>query len=139
MCIWIFFYLQYSSLQLKLLPLLVLWQYQSDHYGQHIWVLSYYTDENIVIKENTILDIIINSTLCNITLKCTNIILSYIISNYTINHIKPSNIIKWLTVIQNKTDRKRNTNRLREWKKEIKRELELERKWRYQKRVKQKT
>ena len=48
-----------------------------------------------------------------------NIILSNTISNYTINHIKSSNIIKWLTVIQTKWEResitKRNTNRLREW------------------------
>ena len=29
-----------------------------------------------------------------------NIILSHTISNYTINHIKSSNILKWLTVIQ---------------------------------------
>ena len=51
-----------------------------------------------------------------------NIILSNTISNYTINHIKSSNIIKWLTVIQTKWERerkrksiiKRNTNRLRE-------------------------
>ena len=51
-----------------------------------------------------------------------NIMLSNTISNYTINHIKSSNIIKWLTVIQTKWERererksitKRNTNRLRE-------------------------
>ena len=55
-----------------------------------------------------------------------NIILSNTISNYTINHIKSSNIIKWLTVIQTKRERKReieritkrNTNRLIKWKKE---------------------
>ena len=51
------------------------------------------------------------------------------------NRVTSSNIIKWLRVIQSKREReskiKRNTNRLREWRKEIKRELELERKWRY--------
>ena len=51
------------------------------------------------------------------------------------NRATSSNIIKWLRVIQSKREReskiKRNTNRLREWRKEIKRELELERKWRY--------
>ena len=35
-----------------------------------------------------------------------NIILSHTISNYTINHIKSSNIIKWLTVIQTKWEKK---------------------------------
>ena len=51
-----------------------------------------------------------------------DIILSNTISNYTINHIKSSNIIKKLTVIQTKWERERerkritnrNTNRLRE-------------------------
>ena len=51
-----------------------------------------------------------------------NIILSYTISNYTINHIKSSYIIKWLTVIQTRREREKitkwNTNRLIEWKKE---------------------
>ena len=58
-----------------------------------------------------------------------NIILSNIISNYTIHHIKSSNIIKWLTVIQTKRERKsitkRNTNRLREWKKETKKRTRI--------------
>ena len=35
-----------------------------------------------------------------------NNILSHTISNYTINHIKSSNIIKWLTVIQTKWEKK---------------------------------
>ena len=35
-----------------------------------------------------------------------NVILSNTISNYTINHIKSSNIIKWLTVIQTKEKEK---------------------------------
>ena len=62
-----------------------------------------------------------------------NIILSHTISNYTIHHIKSSNIIKWLTVIQTKWERererksiiKRNTNRLREWKKETKKRIRV--------------
>ena len=57
-----------------------------------------------------------------------NVILSYIISKYTINHIKSSNIIKWLTVIQTERKKEREReritnkkrNRLREWKKERK-------------------
>ena len=57
-----------------------------------------------------------------------NVIQSNTISNYTIHHIKSSNIIKWLTVIQSKREREReieritnrNTNRLREWRKERK-------------------
>ena len=46
-----------------------------------------------------------------------NITLSNTISNYSIHHIKSSNIIKWLTVIQTKRERitKRKSNRLREW------------------------
>ena len=52
------------------------------------------------------------------------------ISKYTINHIKSSNIIKWLTVIQSERKREREReritnkkrNRLREWKKERKKE-----------------
>ena len=119
MCIWIFFYLHCSLLQLRHQPLVVIWQHQLYHSGQPSWVKSNYSDENIIIKKNTILDIIINIILCNITLKC---IIS--ISNHTINHIKSSNIIKWLTVIQTKWERERereieritnrNTNRLRE-------------------------
>ena len=35
------------------------------------WELSNYSDENILVKENTILDMIINIILCNITLQCT--------------------------------------------------------------------
>ena len=60
-----------------------------------------------------------------------NIILSNTISNYTINHIKSSNIIKWLTVIQTKWERereriiKRNTNRLREWRNEKKKRIRI--------------
>ena len=53
-----------------------------------------------------------------------NIILLHKISDYAINHIKSSNIIKWLTMIQTKREKerereritKRNTDRLREWK-----------------------
>ena len=53
-----------------------------------------------------------------------NIILSYIISNHTINHIKSSNIIKWLTVIQRRKKKKKSrkkkyqkTERVKEWNK----------------------
>ena len=62
-----------------------------------------------------------------------NIILSYIISKYTINHIKSSNIIKWLTVIQSKrkkegiTKRKRKKERKKERKKVSKKEREIRR------------
>ena len=44
-----------------------------------------------------------------------SIILSHTISNYRINHIKSSNIIKWLTVIQTKWERERKKRiRIRE-------------------------
>ena len=39
--------------------------------------------------------------------------LSQTISNYTIHHIKSSNIIKWLTVIQTKRERERKKKRIR--------------------------
>ena len=53
-----------------------------------------------------------------------NIILLHKISDYAINHIKSSNTIKWLTMIQTKRERERereritirNTDRPREWK-----------------------
>ena len=41
-----------------------------------------------------------------------NIIQSNTISNYTIHHIKSSNIIKWLTVIQTKWERERERKRI---------------------------
>ena len=118
MCIWIFFYLQHSSLQLKPQLQVVVWQYQLYHTGQPTGVQCYSTDENIIIMENTISDIIINITHCNI-----NYILmhNYHIIIYNIKLYK-----KWLTVIQTKRERKRNTNRLREWTKEIRRKLDLE-------------
>ena len=122
MCIWIFFYLQDPSLQLKPQLQVVVWQYQLYHSWQPTGVLSNYSDECIIIMENTISDIIIKSTHCNI-----NYILihKYHIIIYNIKSYK-----KWQTVIQTKRERervtKRNTNRLREWKKEIRRELDLE-------------
>ena len=72
-----------------------------------------------------------------------NIILSYIISKYTINHIKSRNIIKWLRVIHSERKREREReritnkkrNRLREWKKERKKK---ERKKQRKKRVSEK-
>ena len=68
-----------------------------------------------------------------------NIILSNTISNYTIHHIKSSNIIKWLTVIQTKWERERERKRIikqipTDWESERnkqKRELELQTKWRH--------
>ena len=65
-----------------------------------------------------------------------NIILSYMISKYTINYIKSSNIIKWLRVIQSERKREKEReritnkkrNRLREWKKEWKKKRKKERK-----------
>ena len=57
-----------------------------------------------------------------------NIISSFTISKYTINHIKSSNIIKRMRVIHSERERKRERitkkkrNRLREWKKERKKE-----------------
>ena len=68
MCIWIFFHLHYSSLQLKPQLLVVIWQHQHYHYWQPLRVLRYYPDANIRIKENTLSDMIINITLRNITL-----------------------------------------------------------------------
>ena len=62
-----------------------------------------------------------------------NLISSYIISKYAINHIKSSNIIKWLRVIQSERERERERitnkkrNRLREWKKERRKERKKER------------
>ena len=48
-----------------------------------------------------------------------NIILSHTISNYTINHIKSSNIIKWLTVIQTKWEREREQKEIQtDWESE---------------------
>ena len=122
MCIWIFFYLHDPSLQYQRLPLVVLWQYELYHTRQPTGVECYHSDENIIIMENTISDIIINITHCNI-----NYILmhKYHIIIYNIKLYK-----KWLTVIQTKKERKRimkrNTNRLREWTKEMRRELDLE-------------
>ena len=129
MCIWIFFYLHDPSLQYQRLPLVVIWQYELYHTWQHMWVVSNYSDENIIIMENTISDIIINITLCNIhyILIHKNHIITYNIKSYK----------KWLTVIHTKRERererimKRKSNRLREWTIEIRRELVLERKWRY--------
>ena len=115
MYIWIFFYLHWSSLLWRHQPLVVIWQYQHYHSWQPIWALCNYPDENIIIKDNSILSMIIKSTLRNITLWCTNIILSHTLSNYTINHIKWSNITKWLRVI--KTKRENKSKRLKEWKK----------------------
>ena len=63
MCIWIFFYLHDPSLQLRRLPLVVLWQYQSDHSRQPTGVECYHSDENIIIMENTISDIIMNNVI----------------------------------------------------------------------------
>ena len=122
MFIWIFFYLQLSSLQLKPQLQVVVWQSQLYHTWQPTWVLSNYPDENIIIMENTISDIIINITHCNINYIRMH---KYHIIIYNIKLYK-----KWLTVIQTKRERKRitkrNANRLREWTKEIRRELELE-------------
>ena len=119
MCIWIFFYLHYSSLQLKPQLQVVVWQSQLYHTGQPAGVLSSYPDENIIIMENTISDIIINCNINYIPMHKYHIII------YNIKLYK-----KWLIVIQTKRERKRimkrNANRLREWTKEIRRELELE-------------
>ena len=91
MCIWIFFYLHDPSLQYQRLPLVVIWQYELYHIWQHMWVESNYSDENVIIMENTISDIIINITLCNIhyILMHKNHIITYNIKSYK----------KWLTVI----------------------------------------
>ena len=136
MCIWIFFYLHYSSLQLKPQLQVVIWQSQLYQTGQHIKVLCNNPDENIIITENTISDIIINITHCNINYIRMH---KYHIIIYNIKLYK-----KWLTVIQTKRERerkritKRKSNRLKEWTKEIRRELELEIKWGHYKREKQK-
>ena len=119
MFIWIFFYLHLSSLHLKPQLQVVIWQSQLYHTWQPTGVLSNCPDENIIIMENTISDIIINITHCNI-----NYILmhKYHIIIYNIKLYK-----KWLTVIQTKRERKRKritkrkSNRLREWTKEIRR------------------
>ena len=42
-----------------------------------------------------------------------NIILSYIISKYTINHIKSSNIIKRMKVIQSERKKERERGRIK--------------------------
>ena len=72
---------------------------------------------------NTISDIIINITHCNINYIPMQ---KYHIIIYNIKLYK-----KWLTVIQTKRERKRiikrKSNRLREWTKKIRKELELER------------
>ena len=116
MCIRMFFHLHCPSLQYQRLHLLVLWQHQSDHYRQPTGVLSNYPDENIIIMENTISDIIIKSTICNINYIPMQ---KYHIIIYNIKLYK-----KWLTVIHTKREReritKRKKNRLREWTKERK-------------------
>ena len=114
MFIWIFFYLHYSSLQLKPQLQVVVWQSQLYHTWQPTGVLSNYPDENIIIMENTISD---NITHCNINYIPMH---KYHIIIYNIKLYK-----KWLTVIQTKREREReritnrNTNRLREWRKSI--------------------
>ena len=123
MCIWIFLHLQYSSLQLKPQLQVVVWQSQLYHTWQPTGVQFYYPDENIIIMENTISDIIINITICHINYIPMH---KYHIIIYNIRLYK-----KWLTVIQTKRERKRimkrKSNRLKEWTKEIRRQLELER------------
>ena len=69
--------------------------------------------------------------------------LSNTISNYTVHHIKSSNIIKWLRVIKTKREKEKVSQKgiPTDWeseRKKRKRELEFETKWRYQKSEKKK-